>query len=168
MDQKRLFLAIAISVAILLGFQLLVPHPPLPPPQPATTEHAQGGQTEAGKTEGSLTQGGQAVPAAGGPGSLAQANAVPKNVPRVKIDAPRVVGSISLLGARIDDLVLKDYRETLGTELAAGAAAGAARRIRSRITCSMAGPRRPGRRSSCRATTPYGRPRRRRLAPARR
>ena len=36
MDQKRLFLAIAISVAILLGFQLLIaphlPHPPLPRP----------------------------------------------------------------------------------------------------------------------------------------
>ena len=36
MDQKRLFLAIAISVAILLGFQLLIaphlPHRPTPPP----------------------------------------------------------------------------------------------------------------------------------------
>ena len=36
MDQKRLFLAIAISVAILLGFQLLIaphlPHPTTPPP----------------------------------------------------------------------------------------------------------------------------------------
>ena len=32
MDQKRLFLAIAISVAILLGFQFLMPHPAVPPP----------------------------------------------------------------------------------------------------------------------------------------
>ena len=32
MDQKRLFLAIAISVAILLGFQVLIaPHLPQPP-----------------------------------------------------------------------------------------------------------------------------------------
>ena len=46
MDQKRLFLAIAVSLAILLGFQMLVaPHLPKPPPQqialapdhPATT-----------------------------------------------------------------------------------------------------------------------------------
>ena len=38
---------------------------------------------------------------------------VPKIVPRVKIAAPRVTGSISLLGARLDDIVLTDYRETL-------------------------------------------------------
>ncbi|MCH2486462.1 MAG: membrane protein insertase YidC, partial [Erythrobacter sp.] len=31
---------------------------------------------------------------------------------RVRIDAPRVQGSINLEGARIDDLVLKDYRES--------------------------------------------------------
>jgi YidC/Oxa1 family membrane protein insertase len=38
---------------------------------------------------------------------------VPKEVPRLKISAHRVRGSISLLGARLDDLVLTDYRETL-------------------------------------------------------
>jgi YidC/Oxa1 family membrane protein insertase len=38
---------------------------------------------------------------------------VPRQVPRLNIAAHRVRGSISLLGARIDDLVLTDYRETL-------------------------------------------------------
>jgi hypothetical protein len=34
MDQKRLFLAIAVSLAILLGFQMLIaPHLPKPPPR---------------------------------------------------------------------------------------------------------------------------------------
>ena len=45
MDQKRLFLAIAISLAILLGFQLLVvPHLPKPPPVPhlAESQHSDG------------------------------------------------------------------------------------------------------------------------------
>ena len=32
---------------------------------------------------------------------------------RVAIDTPRVAGSINLAGARIDDIVLKDYRDTL-------------------------------------------------------
>ena len=98
MDQKRLFLAIAISLAILLGYQTFVaPHLPKPP------------MVEVSQTA-------QPVPAtpAGAPGAMAQAApTVPKIVPRVKIDAPRVRGSISLLGARLDDVVLTDYRETL-------------------------------------------------------
>jgi YidC/Oxa1 family membrane protein insertase len=116
MDQKRLFLAIAISVAILLGFQLLMPHPAVPPHQPATSE-----QTESGPTPSGQPRTATGKPASGAPGALAQANGaqpngVPKIVPRVKIDAPRVVGSISLLGARLDDLELRDYRETLAPD----------------------------------------------------
>ena len=38
---------------------------------------------------------------------------MPKEVPRLQIAAHRLRGSISLLGARLDDLVLTDYRETL-------------------------------------------------------
>jgi YidC/Oxa1 family membrane protein insertase len=38
---------------------------------------------------------------------------IPQNVPRVKIDAPRVEGSISLVGARLDDLRLRDYHDTV-------------------------------------------------------
>jgi YidC/Oxa1 family membrane protein insertase len=104
MDQKRLFLAIAISVGILLVFQVLIaPHMPQPP-HPATPPQQ---QTANHNTE--------ATPAQGSPGASAPAAAqtVPKEVPRVKIAAHRVSGSISLLGARLDDLVLTDYRETL-------------------------------------------------------
>ena len=109
MDQKRLFLAIAISVAILLGFQLLIaphlPKPPVPPPQ----QTASNGITP--------PQSGVAPPQ-GSPGTAAQTTmpTVPKKVPRVKIAAHRVQGSISLLGARLDDLVLSDYRETLAPD----------------------------------------------------
>jgi YidC/Oxa1 family membrane protein insertase len=128
MDQKRLFLAIAISIAILLGFQYLMPHPPAPPHPPATNEQAQGGPSQGGQTPSGQTPSGEtpsreagavtAGPASGAPGASAQAkaNAVPKNVPRVRIEAPRVAGSISLLGARIDDLELKDYRDTLAPD----------------------------------------------------
>jgi YidC/Oxa1 family membrane protein insertase len=99
MDQKRLFLAIAISVAILLVFQVLIaPHMPQTPTTP---------QQQTASQSPAATQ----VPAAvaAKPGALT----VPKEVPRVKIAAHRVSGSISLLGARLDDLVLTDYRETL-------------------------------------------------------
>ena len=107
MDQKRLFLALAISVAVLLGFQLLVaPHLPQPPkPTPtATTE------TSPANTATTPTQGAPQVAA------QTAASTVPKNVPRVNIQAPRLRGSISLLGARIDDIVLTDYRETLAPD----------------------------------------------------
>src|SRR5262249_57451417 len=33
--------------------------------------------------------------------------------PRIKIDSPKVSGSISLKGARIDDVALNQYRETV-------------------------------------------------------
>ena len=33
--------------------------------------------------------------------------------PRVKIDSPKISGSISLKGARIDDVALNQYRETV-------------------------------------------------------
>jgi YidC/Oxa1 family membrane protein insertase len=41
------------------------------------------------------------------------AEALPENAPRIAIETPKLSGSISLLGARIDDLNLKTYRETL-------------------------------------------------------
>ncbi len=106
MDQKRLFLAIAVSLAILLGFQMLIaPHLPKPPPRPVAELTAPADVTPA-PTAGS------AVPAAGA-APAATSGAVPSKVPRVKIAAPRVAGSISLLGARLDDLLLTQYRETI-------------------------------------------------------
>ena len=98
MDQKRLFLAIAISLGILLGYQTFIA--PMLPKPPAAVVH----EAEPPKPAGS-------------PGAVAQSTpTVPKIVPRVEINAPKVRGSISLLGGRLDDLVLTDYRETLAPD----------------------------------------------------
>ncbi|MEO8714257.1 MAG: membrane protein insertase YidC, partial [Acetobacteraceae bacterium] len=104
MDQKRLFTAILISIAILLGYQLVarrfLPQPPVP------TVHTE--QPAVNKT---------ATPAEGGPSAGVPAVATPApapvNAPRLKIAAPAIRGSINLLGARIDDVVLNDYRQTV-------------------------------------------------------
>ncbi len=40
----------------------------------------------------------------------------PRDVPRLRISAPRVEGSINLLGARLDDLVLRDYHEQVNPD----------------------------------------------------
>ncbi len=104
MDQKRLFLAIAISVAILFGFQALMPRPPHRVP-PAVQTTASGEPATAPRPSDTLG----VVPQDAGNAPVTP----PQAVPRLKIEAPRVSGSISLLGARFDDLVLNDYHETI-------------------------------------------------------
>ena len=106
MDQKRLLVAIAISLAILVGFEYLInPWLPHPKPQQQVASY-QASQTAPEKTPPPPQTG------ATGPGAAA-ATKVPKNVPRVQIVSSNVHGSLSLLGARIDDLILTHYRETL-------------------------------------------------------
>jgi YidC/Oxa1 family membrane protein insertase len=104
MDQRRLFLAIALSLAIIIGWQVvlrpLLPHAP-PPVQTAATQPP---ASPATPREGAPADG--AAPATA-------PKPVPREVPRLKIAGPRVSGSLSLLGARLDDLVLDDYHETI-------------------------------------------------------
>src|SRR5216683_4141601 len=105
MDQQRnLIIAIALSIAILLGFEYFFGQRQLHPPAPAT-------QTTA------PTQPGTAAPAAPGPAEAAAAvkprAAVLAEAPRVSIDTPRLKGSINLVGARVDDLTLANYHETI-------------------------------------------------------
>ena len=113
MDQKRLFLAIAVSVVILLTFQLLLPTPQRPV-LPASISAPTAGSSDTGMP----TPAGPSSTAsrAGGPPGAAAMNVVPREVARLPIAAPRLQGSISLLGARIDDLVLRDYRETVARD----------------------------------------------------
>ena len=104
MDQKRLMLAIALSLGILLVFQFAVerflPHPPPSPTQ--TVQQAQ-----------------QRRHAAGGGGRRARRRAAPAGAPsgpRLAINAPKISGSIGLTGAVFDDVVLKDYHETIAKD----------------------------------------------------
>lgn len=106
MDQKRLFAAIAISIGILLAFDLLNR-----PGREAEQRQVQA-QQQAART-------GQPAPTPDAPGPLgtpADASAATGEptapAPRVPVAAPRVEGSVNLRGARLDDLVLRDYRET--------------------------------------------------------
>ena len=104
MDQKRLPLFIAISVAILLLFQYVAPRKP----QPVLARQA---VQSTRSTPSSQTPAPTHDPAT--PGTQPVHVAVPANAPRAQVDAPRVTGTISLTGARLDDLRLKDYRETV-------------------------------------------------------
>ena len=106
MDQKRLFLAIGISIAILLGFQLLLPKPPPKPVEQITQV-----------TPNNATPNAAGVKPGADPASATAPPAyLQRDVPRLRIAAPRVQGSINLVGARVDDLVLRDYREEVARD----------------------------------------------------
>ena len=92
-----------------LGMRFFYPEASLSAPMDAAEPAA---QTSAAGVAGTSTVaadlGGDASPSP--KIDLAAALASPD---RVVIDTPRIAGSINLLGARIDDIVLKDYRQTV-------------------------------------------------------
>jgi YidC/Oxa1 family membrane protein insertase len=104
MDQKRLLAAIALSIGILLIFDLW--NRPAREAQLARQQQATE-QQQAPPTPGPvgpLRAPTDASPAAGTPATPAA---------RLAVEGPRVKGSLNLRGARLDDLVLKDHRETV-------------------------------------------------------
>lgn len=98
-QNKNLILATALSLAVLIGWFALFP----PPPPPAV-------ESEVGTVAPQVS-----APSATEAVSSNTQQTVAEGIdaPRIAIETPRVVGSISLQGGRIDQLALKDYRETL-------------------------------------------------------
>jgi len=122
-ENKNMIMAIGLSIAILVGFQLYSDM--TRPPATEQTEATMGGAKPAGNTAipkpgpvqaGNLpTVGGAQIPNIPGSAPIAdtsRAEILAKNN-RVAINTPRLHGSIALRGGRIDDLTLADYRETL-------------------------------------------------------
>jgi YidC/Oxa1 family membrane protein insertase len=102
MDQRNLVLAFVLSMAILLGFQIL-----FPPPKPVTPPPVAAAATQTM----AVTDVEHALTAA----QTADARAAAAT-PRVPIRTARLVGSIALVGGRFDDLSLRDYHETLSPD----------------------------------------------------
>ena len=106
MDQKRLLAAIAISIGILLTFDLLNrPAREAQRAQQAIEQQARVQQpAPAPGPVGPLGAPSDAAPAAGEPRAPGA---------RLPVEGPRMQGTLSLRGARLDDVVLKDYHETV-------------------------------------------------------
>jgi len=126
-DQRNLILAIALSVAIIMGFQFFFA-PQRPVPVPKETPVA-GAPAAPGAPSAPAAPGAPPVPAAPGipaapsvPGAPAAAASVDPaaaraqmlaKAPRISIKTPSLHGSIALQGGRIDDLTLALYHETI-------------------------------------------------------
>jgi YidC/Oxa1 family membrane protein insertase len=95
--QRNLILAVLLSALVFLGWTWL------------SSKYFPPAKVENGKPA--------ALPGAGSPANqparLRDRALVLRESPRVEIATPRLAGSINLKGARIDDLVLTDHRETI-------------------------------------------------------
>ncbi|PJK31368.1 membrane protein insertase YidC [Minwuia thermotolerans] len=113
-EQRNLILAIVISMLILLGSQYFfsseVPRPDGGETEQQTTGDSVTPQPGARTPEGAPAPGGSDLPRVAPQQSRAAALA---DAARIRIDTPRVDGSIRVRGARIDDLRLKNYHKTV-------------------------------------------------------
>jgi YidC/Oxa1 family membrane protein insertase len=138
-DNKNTFLAIVLSAIVLLAWQFFVGMPQMekqrqqaqqqqqaqkqPTPTPGTPVPAPGtaptpGEAGAPPAPGSAPAPGQAgAPQTPGQtvpgGQVFTREAVLAATPRIAVDTPQLKGSIALKGARLDDLALKQFRETV-------------------------------------------------------
>ena len=110
-QNKNLILATALSFLVILVW--IVVYPPVEPdavldatPPPSSTALTDDAIVPAPATEGGVTT--------SSPSNATAAETA--DAPRVDIDTDRISGSISLAGGRIDDLRLKDYRETIDAD----------------------------------------------------
>ena len=119
MDNSRnLILAVVLSMALLFGWDFVMsrinpePKNPTPPAAQITTAAPAAQGTAPTPKQRPTREGGLQSPAdiALEKKDLATELRQPT---RVRIDAPEVVGSINLVGARVDDIELKSHRETI-------------------------------------------------------
>ncbi len=112
-QNKNLILAVVLSSIVMLVWLVFFQPPPQAPADQSAVTQAQTATTSGGvvtpppePANNTATE--TTTPALTNPQSEALSKA-----PRIKVETPKVTGSISLLGGRIDDLALKDYRQTL-------------------------------------------------------
>lgn len=123
-DIKNYILAIALSLGVIVLWQMYFPQPGREQaPQQQQQQQSAQGTTQSGDT--GMPQAPAAGTGAGVPQAVPGGAVIPGAAPalpreavlqqgtRVKIDTPLVSGSINLKGARLDDLRLKQYHETV-------------------------------------------------------
>ena len=106
MDQKNLIVAIAISLAILLGWQFFVANP--------QQEQARLERERQQEQSTTVTRDADGVPQAPGTGTFPpNRDEVVEQSVRVPVETTALRGSINLTGGRIDDLTLVRFRQAI-------------------------------------------------------
>ncbi len=120
-EHRNMILAVVLSIVILMGYEFYSSKMYPPAPVQPGSEQAAASKTPAGDAATAIPTAPSSQPngpaGAATPGSpqaavepLAERAAILAKGRRIKILSPRLIGSISLKGARIDDLTLADYR----------------------------------------------------------
>ena len=112
MEQRNLFIAIVLSVGILIGFQFVFQrlHPSVPHVGTEATSPTNEAVTPTTRPAGAS---GTSAPGAVAAKAAETLEAAIAGQPRIKIETPSLHGSIALKGARFDDLTLAKYHETV-------------------------------------------------------
>jgi YidC/Oxa1 family membrane protein insertase len=118
-DNRNTILAVILSGIVLIAWQYFYNVPQMEKQRAQTQTQAELAKPTPQTTPGSTTPG--APPSANAPANTPAAaaaaivsrDAAIAATPRVKIETPSVIGSISLKGARIDDLSLVKFRDTV-------------------------------------------------------
>jgi YidC/Oxa1 family membrane protein insertase len=113
LDNRNMIIAIVLSIIVLFGWQFFVAGPQLEQAQKRAQIEA---QQQADQALVTPQADGTAPAAAGGATTtttFADRPAAIAATSRVKIDTESLDGSINLTGGRLDDLMLKKYRETV-------------------------------------------------------
>src|SRR3990170_4422390 len=122
-DNRNTILAVILSGLVLIGWQYLfnVPQMEKQRAQQAQLEQAKQAAQPGSPAGAPGTPQAGAPPAPTTPGATQPASAPAvvnrdvaiKAAPRIKIETPRLSGSLSLKGARIDDLALTQFHDTV-------------------------------------------------------
>ncbi|MDP7182862.1 MAG: membrane protein insertase YidC [Alphaproteobacteria bacterium] len=124
-EQRNLFMAIVLSLLILVGFEYFFSPPP--PIRDTTVSQEEGDRDMAPEAPVLESGGGDITPV---PSSVQPTTSLTEKSKhfsvtrekalsesgRVRIETSQLVGSLALTGARIDDLILIKYREALSQE----------------------------------------------------
>ncbi len=117
-NNRNYFIAIALSVLIVLAWQFLYMNPRIEAQQraeearQALQQQQQQEQTFTPESPGAATTTGNLPGANQAQATATREQALAKSQ-RVEIDTPAISGSINLTGARFDDLKLREYHETV-------------------------------------------------------